>query len=125
MPIADPDSFVDFVGQQAGDSLRMVLFSTPDSYHIAYARDDLRDTYTGGQADEIVAYMRAVTDPEMPDPIKETTGELESLVLTFEHAVGIVLPVTDGNVLVSLDPTAASQLHDFTSSCQEFLTDEG
>jgi vacuolar-type H+-ATPase subunit E/Vma4 len=123
MPISDPDSFVEFVGQQTGDTLRLVLFCTPDDYRTAYVRDDVQDAYSNPEVDGLVAYLRELTDPALPTSIKDTTGDLESIVLTYDDAVGVVLPVADGNVLVSLDPSAASQLHDFTVSCQEYLAE--
>lgn len=121
MPIHDYDSFVQFVGQQAGDKLRLVLFATPNDFHTAYVRDDVQTAYSNPQVDGLVTYMRELTNPDLPKSIKETTGDLESIVLTYDDAVGVVLPVPDGNVLVSLEPSAASQLHEFTTSCQEFL----
>ena len=123
MPISSPESFVEFVRQQAGDTLRLVLFCTPENYRVGYVRDDVKGAYTGDQVDDLVAYLQEIMGPEMSAAILRTTGELESVVLTYESAVGVVLPATGGHVLVSLDPTAASQLHDFTESCQDFLSE--
>jgi hypothetical protein len=121
MSTTDPERFVEFVGREAGPALRLVLVCEPESHRVAYAREDLQEQYRTTEIADLAAYIREATAAEIPDSISSVIGDLDAVVLCYESAVGVLFPVGDARVLASLDPTAASQLHEFAHSCQAFL----
>lgn len=121
MSTTDPERFVEFVGREAGAALRLVLVCEPESHRVAYAREDLQEQYRTAEIADLAAYIREATAADIPDSISAVIGDLDAVVLCYESAVGVLFPVGDTQVLASLDPTAASQLHEFAHSCQAFL----
>ena len=49
------------------------------------------------------------------------TGDSSSIEYVREDVVALVFPLAEGNVLVTVNPTAAQDLHEFAAACKEFL----
>ena len=118
---SEPGRFTEFVQRQAGETLRLVVRFTDDSSTVEYVREDVAQRYSKDEFDDIVEDARTYAGHSHSDVVKEAAGDLYCQVICFEHVVALVFPRDRGNTLVTMDPAAAQNLHEFASACEEFL----
>ncbi|WP_137285421.1 DUF7522 family protein [Halorussus salinisoli] len=121
----NPDKFVTFLQQRAGQSLRAVRFYSETNQRSVYARDDVQQEISQTDIEQIVSQARRELMERADDQWQFTHGEMEATVRIFQNAVIINL-LSSGNfgVLLSLDAEIASRLHSFIYDCQSWLSDE-
>lgn len=115
------DRFVSFLEQKAGDALRLVVEFTDDTYTVEYVRADIAQGYSNDEFGSIIDDAREYADIPHSDTVVEAAGDLHCQVVCFENVVSLIFPRAQGDMLVTLDPTAAQNLHSFASACTNFL----
>ena len=115
------DQFTRFLKQKAGDALRLVVEFTDDTYTVEYVREDIAQRYSNDEFGSIIDDAREYADITHSDTVLEAAGALHCQVVCFENIVSLVFPRAQADMLVTLDPTAAQNLHSFASACTNFL----
>jgi len=118
---SQPDQFTQFLKRQAGDALRLVVHFTTDSHSVSYVRENIAHQYSNNEFVHIIDDARKYASVAHSDVVTDSAGPLYCQVVCFEDIVGLVFPRTAEDTLVTLDPTAAENLHNFASSCEDFL----
>lgn len=118
---SQPNPFTQFLKRQAGDTLRLVVEFTDEGYTAEYAREDVAQKYSNREFDSIIDDARKYASLAHSEAVIESAEGLYCQVVCFEDIVTLVFPRDHEDTLVTLDPTAAQNLHNFASACENFL----
>lgn len=115
------DALLDYLREEAGSALRVVIWYTADDFGGLYVRDDLDREAVVDRARYLSERLTIGPDPLDGSPM-ESLGEERAMVQVREEAVIIRFPVTaDRGLVVSLDVEAARDLHEFVTECTSRL----
>lgn len=119
---AGSDGFVEFLHEQAGDSLRAVRVYSPERHRPLYVREDVAARRTDEHRSRIVERAQEELSGKAAGEWAFMEDGLQAVVRVFGDAVVVNLPLSaDRGVLVSLDADAAAHLHGFVADCREWL----
>lgn len=103
--------FVEFLREETGACLRSVIRFDGQAHELAYVRDDVRDRYSEGDHERIVASLLAEAAARHEDEELYVHGELDCIVRSFERVIELHFPrsVYSGTA-VALDKDAVDDL---------------
>jgi hypothetical protein len=125
MPLQDPEEFVTFIKNHAGESLRTVVAYNDAEFSPLYVRADLSERYDEAAVERIASVAREATR-ESGDLATDTpVGDLQCRILSFERAVvmNFTVPPASG-IVVSVDEGAAQRLQSFVGACRSHIAAE-
>jgi len=115
--------FLEFLKDEAGDSLRAVEWYREGEAELIYIRDDLELGEMEERAEEIHEALTWDWTPPEAARIRELGDELATVSVRRE-AVLVHLPAGEEyGVVVGLEPEAARSLHRFVNDCRATLAD--
>lgn len=122
----EEDAVTEFLRRKSGDALRSVAYVTSDGYEFSYVREDVREQYS----EEILETIFDDLADEALDAKHEESqyqlGALGCVVRCFAEGIVINFPRGDEpNLVLSMDPAAAAQLHSFVGDCHRLLSTGG
>lgn len=85
------DSFIEWLQEQYGESLRWVASFDSDrfAYKVKYIRDDLKTELTGHQLDVLIHRSMAVYNREHLEDVYNHLGTAQSLVVEHDRAMAV------------------------------------
>lgn len=114
------DELLEYLQDRAGDALRVIGWYSDDDWGTLFVRDDLDRDAVQNRLDYI-AHQLSNRRGSKGDPLAPL-GDEQAMVQVRERAVVIRFPMAgEGGILVSLDTTAARNLHEFVVDCAERL----
>lgn len=115
------NQLVDFLEDQAGDTLRGAVHYTKDDYEVIYLRDDVEALYPDEKLEELFQYYRR-RNAEKSDPAPFDLGNRHCSVACYDDA--ILFHFTQGEsvgTVITLDPEAGRDMLSFITDCLEQL----
>lgn len=115
-------SLVDYLGEEHGADLRLVVARDGDDSEAYAASEAARERYDERSLATLVAALRA-GDTTVDDKLVDLpTGERQFVVRGFEHSLLVRLPVgDDAEVLVALERDADVDVTAFADACRRRL----
>lgn len=115
------DAFVEFLEDEAGDSVRAAGWYQENEFEIVYLREDLDPDRAALVADELHEQLTWDWNPPAR-AVREYFGSQLASIGMYRDAVVLHLPSADGSgAVVTLDIEVARSLHGFIRECREAL----
>lgn len=115
------DPFVEFLEDEAGDSVRAAGWYQEDEFEILYLREDLDSDLAQLVADELHEQLTWDWNPPS-QAVREYFGSQMASIGMYRDSVVLHLPSADGSgAVVTLDIEVARNLHGFIQECREAL----
>lgn len=118
--MSDQRPLVAFAEDAAGDSLRGVVEYTARGYELLYLRNDVADRYTDDDWSTVAETFRD-SDAEERESVFDVGSHYVTLRL-YEGAAMLHFPTGEqSGVLLSLEPSAASEFARFATRCLDHI----
>jgi hypothetical protein len=124
MPESSARELVRFLRRRSGDTLRSAAYYDADSFELLYRDDTVTHAYSEDDIERIADRMRETIRQSRAERLFDLGG-FDCSLLCFEDGVVFHFPQgRDRGTIISLDITAARQLHTFVEECSRQIYPE-
>ncbi len=112
---------VDFLQRRSGDELRSAAYYDADSYELLYHDDAIDRSYSEADLEQIAERMRSEVRRSRAERLFDLGG-FDCNVLCFREGLVFHFPMGgERGTVISLEITAARDLHEFIAECNEYV----